>query len=64
MKLNNQTNGDKTDFDEIDEKIDRLQKQNEAESIALKKLLEGLEKIGKSNPKIDEPKKSNRKKKK
>jgi len=33
---------------DIDEKIDRLQKQNEAESIALLKLLHGLDKIEKS----------------
>jgi len=33
---------------DIDEKIDRLQKQNEAESIALLKLLHGLDKIEKA----------------
>jgi len=33
---------------DIDEKIDRLQKQNEAKSIALLKLLHGLDKIEKS----------------
>ena len=43
---------------EMDEKIDRLQKQNQGEMIALKKLLEGLEKIGKSNSKNAEIKKS------
>ncbi len=36
------------DKDDLDEKIDRLQKQNEAESIALMKLLNGLDKIEKA----------------
>lgn len=31
--------------DEIDEKIDRLHKQHKAETVALRKLLAGLEKI-------------------
>lgn len=34
--------------DEIDEKIDRLHKHYEAESIALKKILDGLDKIEKT----------------
>lgn len=34
---------------DIDEKIDRLQKRNEAESIAFRKLLNGLNKISKKN---------------
>jgi hypothetical protein len=43
--------------EDIDKKIDRLQKQNEAESAALKKLLEGLEKISKPEPEIKNSKK-------
>jgi len=34
--------------DEIDIKIERLQKQHEAETAALKKLLDGLDKIEKA----------------
>jgi hypothetical protein len=34
--------------DMIDQKLERLQKKNKAESIALKKLLHGLEKMGKA----------------
>lgn len=37
------------DIDEIDEKIERLQKQNEAETIAFKKLLNGLHKLAKNS---------------
>lgn len=50
MKLNENLHAPETDKvkDEIEEKLDRLQKQNEAESIALKKLLTGLDKIEKS----------------
>lgn len=47
MDTNNKPAKEKEGFDEIDEKLERLQEQNKAESIALKKLLEGLEKIGK-----------------
>jgi hypothetical protein len=56
---NTKTKEQKKGYEKIDEKIDRLQKQNEAESAALKKLLEGLEKI--SNP---EPQPENNKSKK
>jgi len=34
---------------DIDKKIDRLQKKNEAETIAFRKLLNGLNKISKKN---------------
>lgn len=57
MKLNSKPEGHKEQYNEIDEKIDRLQKQNKAESIALKKLLEGLEKIGKPEPGTSKSKK-------
>jgi hypothetical protein len=39
----------KQDALDIDEKIDRLQKKNEAETIAFRKLLNGLNKISKKN---------------
>lgn len=35
--------------DEIEKRLERLQEQNISEAIALKKLLEGLDKIEKSN---------------
>ena len=57
MKINSEPEEHKKQYDEIDEKIDRLQKQNKAESIALKKLLEGLEKIGKQEPGTSKSKK-------
>jgi len=57
MEPNSKPIEHKEEYDEIDEKIDRLQKQNEAESIALKKLLEGLEKIGKPEPETVKSKK-------
>lgn len=41
-------NDDKKMNVDIDEKINRLQKQNKAETKALKKLLDGLDKIGKT----------------
>lgn len=58
MELNNRADSINKEMDDIDEKIDRLQRKNEAERIALKKILEGLEKIGKSNPKNVEVKKA------
>ncbi len=50
MKSNEQlpTPKSKKVKDEIDVKIDRLQKQYEAETAALKKLLDGLDKIEKA----------------
>jgi hypothetical protein len=64
MKLNNKDNAENNEMDEIDEKIDHFQKQQEGEAIALKKLLEGLEKIGKSNSKKVEIKKEKIRKRK
>lgn len=47
--------------DMIDKKLERLQKKNEAESIALKKLLDGLEKMGKAPLEEMKPKKKKKK---
>jgi|GEM_PF-6641655 len=57
MESNDKPEEHEKEYDEIDEKIKRLQKQNEAESVALKKLLEGLEKIGKPEPGTSKSKK-------
>nr|NQU93964.1 hypothetical protein [Bacteroidota bacterium] len=58
MKPKDKSEDHKKVNEEIEEKIDRLQKQNEAESIALKKLLHGLNKMGKANIKKSETKKN------
>lgn len=63
MDADNKQKERRKEHDEIDKKIERLQKQNEAESIALKKLLEGLEKIGKPEPRIEKTKKGKNKSK-
>jgi len=62
MEANNKPDKHRNAKEDIDIKIDRLQKQNEAESNALKKLLEGLEKIGQSDTE-PEVKKTKKKKK-
>lgn len=56
--MDNNNGAENNEMDEIDEKIDYFQRQQEGEVIALKKLLEGLEKIGKSNSKNAEIRKS------
>ncbi len=47
--------------DMINQKLESLQKKNRAESIALRKLLHGLENIGKASLEEEKPKRKKKK---